>query len=95
MSTYGVRTKGMRAHGEQGQRTQIDSSAYQVRTPKPIVENVECAPTIEESQQEHANEAISQAMGVPRTTPIVFEYWLEVTERILDYIECTPKQKLK
>ncbi|PPR84664.1 hypothetical protein GOBAR_AA36048 [Gossypium barbadense] len=62
MSTRSVRTKGMRAHETSGQGTQIDSFAYQVQTPKPIVKNVEGAPTIDESQHEPVNEAVSQAM---------------------------------
>lgn len=28
-------------------------------------------------------------------TPIVAEYWLEATKRILDDMKCTPEQNLK
>lgn len=45
-----------------GQGAQIDLSVSWVRTPKPVVENVEPVPTIDESQQEPANEVVLQAM---------------------------------
>lgn len=33
--------------------------------------------------------------GVAGTTPMVAEYWLESTERILDDLDCTLRQKLR
>ncbi|XP_017617860.1 uncharacterized protein LOC108462424 [Gossypium arboreum] len=33
--------------------------------------------------------------GIAGTTPIVAEYWMETTERILEDLECTLEQKLK
>lgn len=33
--------------------------------------------------------------GIVRKTPIVVEYWMESTERILEDLDYTPKQKLK
>ncbi|KAA3473177.1 DNA/RNA polymerases superfamily protein [Gossypium australe] len=33
--------------------------------------------------------------GVTRVAPTMAEYWLEATERIMNDINCTPKQKLK
>lgn len=33
--------------------------------------------------------------GVTKTTPTVTEYWLEAIERIMNNLDCTPKQKLK
>ncbi|KAA3453225.1 hypothetical protein EPI10_009285 [Gossypium australe] len=82
----------MRAHREQGHGTQVDSSISQVQTLEPMAKNVDHAPTIEESQHEFVNEAVSQAMlrvGVARTTPTIAEYWLKIIERILNDMECT------
>ncbi|XP_016684001.1 uncharacterized protein [Gossypium hirsutum] len=33
--------------------------------------------------------------GIAGITPIVAEYWMETTEKILEDLECTPEQKLK
>lgn len=33
--------------------------------------------------------------GIVGMTPTVVEYWMEAMERILDDMDCTPKQKLK
>lgn len=99
-----------------------------MRTRKPVAENVQRVPIVDENQQEPTNEVVSQAMlqvleqvagtktevnscgdiverlrssraelfrDVAGTTLTISEYWLEATERILDDMECTSKQKLK
>lgn len=62
MSYHRVSTRGIRARGEVGQGTQVDSSASQVQTLEPAAKNVERTPTTKESHQEPANEVVLQAM---------------------------------
>ncbi|KAL1104882.1 hypothetical protein V6Z11_D04G096200 [Gossypium hirsutum] len=87
----------MRACGEQVQGTQVDSFASQVRTPKPVAENMEAHPFLRKVNKNMQTRLYRRPCyeSVDGTTPTVAENWLEATEMILDDMECTLEQKLK
>ncbi|PPD96024.1 hypothetical protein GOBAR_DD06954 [Gossypium barbadense] len=104
MSSHGVRTRGMRDHGELGLNTQIDSSALRGRSSEPatepelMIDLAENTRTMEEDNLEPADDAVSQGMlRVALLQERVFEALVEKTKIVEEVkrLECESRDRVR